>query len=102
GVDAIVTHVGAVAAVLGDDHAALVRMLADLSARIVTKAAALSGVCLLLLDQRDGAVQSDGQDVLVGADVGKRLAMLDVGTKAADALNDRLTIISAGARARAR
>ena len=64
GVDAVVADVGAVAAVLGDDRAALLRMLAELPAGIGAEAAALAGIGLLLLDQRDRAVEPDGEDVV--------------------------------------
>ena len=59
GVDAVVADVGAVAAVLGDDHAALLRMLAELLAGVGAEAAALAGIELLLLDQRHRAIEPD-------------------------------------------
>src|SRR5476651_795054 len=68
GVDAVVADVRPIAAVLGDDHAALLGMVAKLLARVGAEAAALAGVELLLLDQRDGAIEADRQDVFAGVD----------------------------------
>src|ERR1017187_7757664 len=64
GVDAIVTDIGPVAAVLNDDRTALVGMLAQRFAGIGAKAAALFRVCDLVCDQVHPAVEADGENII--------------------------------------
>src|SRR5262245_15640645 len=64
GVDAIVTRIGSVAAVLDHDRTALVGMVAERAAGIGGEAAFARAFGLLLLDQRHGAVEPDGEHLV--------------------------------------
>src|SRR5262249_35241516 len=48
---------------------------------------------LLLLDQRHRTVEPDRQHIVAGGEVGVGLAMLHIGTEAADAGQDRLAVV---------
>src|SRR5262249_7491921 len=95
GVDAVVGHVGPVAPLLDQDRRATLRMVTERAARIGAEAAALAGIGAFLGNQRDRAVEPDGEHVLARVEVGVGLAVLHVGAVAADAGQDRFAVLRA-------
>src|SRR5262245_29240976 len=93
GVDAVVAHIRAIAAALDHDRSALVGVVAERAAGIGAEAALARALGLLLLDQRDRAVEPDGEHVVAVREVGVGLAVLHVGAEAADAGQDRLAVV---------
>src|SRR5208282_570008 len=87
-VDLAVADVGAEPALLDADRAAL-RMLAEKAAGTAAEARA-AGAALLGDDEVDRAVGADFEHVVVAAEVGVGLAVLDIGAVPADAGQDRL------------
>src|ERR1700760_4092350 len=83
----------AIAALLDHHWAAFVRMIAERPAGIGAEAAAFAGIGLLLCDQCHRAVESDGEDIFAGVDVGVGLAVLHVRTETANAGHDRLAVL---------
>src|SRR5262249_52361144 len=64
GVVAVVGPVRPVASLLDQDRPATLRVVAERAARIGAEAAPLAGIGALLGDQRDRAVEADGEHVL--------------------------------------
>src|SRR5262249_44719234 len=93
GVDAIVADIGAIAAVLDHDRPALVGMIAERAAGVGAEAPLAWPLGLLLLDQGHRAVEPDREHVVAVREVGVGLAVLHVGTEAADAGQDRLAVV---------
>src|SRR5262249_5129787 len=88
-----VAGIGPITSVLHHDGAALVGMIAEHAAGIAAAAALVGALGALLLDQRHGAVESDGEHVVACRQIGIGLAVLHVGPEAADAGNDRLAVV---------
>ena len=100
GVGLSVRHVGAEAAGLDHDGLAEFRILSERSAGIGGAATETAAV-FLRDDEIDGAVAADLQHVVVIAEIGVGLAVLDIGAIAADAGDDRLARNPGAARPRA-
>src|SRR5262245_2817523 len=79
-------------AILDDDRPALVGVLAQNLARVGAKTAALLWVGLFLGDQSDGAIETDGEDVVAFLQVCVDLAVFDVRAETSDAGDDRLAV----------
>src|SRR5258708_5851881 len=90
-VDAGMAHIGAIAAVLGHDRATL-RVVADRASGVGAEAPLARTFGDLLGDQRDGAVETDGEDLIDILDIGVGLAVQHIGTEAADARLDGLAV----------
>src|ERR1700722_20286331 len=93
GIDAVVADIGAVAAGLGHDRAALVRVLAARAAGIGAETAFARTLGDLVGDQRHRPVLSDREHVVAGLEIGVGLAVLHIGTEAPDAGQDRLAVV---------
>src|SRR5262249_37492506 len=93
GVHPVVAGIGPVTSVLDHDGAALVGMIAERAAGIAAAAALVGPLGALLLDQRHGAVEPDGEHVVARREIGVGLAVLHIGPEAADAGNDRLAVV---------
>src|SRR3981189_1359109 len=91
-VDAGMAHIGAIAAVLGHDRATL-RVVADRASGGGAEAPPARAFGDLLGDQRDGAVEADGEDLVDILDIGVGLAVQHIGTEAADARLDGLAVL---------
>src|SRR3974390_2791002 len=85
GVDARVADVWTIAAVLDRDRSAFVGMLAELLAWIGAEATAAAGISFFLCDQANRAIETDGQHVLAGIEIGVGLAVLHVRPAPSDA-----------------
>src|ERR1700758_4779733 len=96
-VDAVVADIGAIAAVLRNDRAALDRMVAERPAWIGAKAASARALGTLLGDERHRAIETDREYLLRRLQIGVGLAMLNVGSEPADAGADRLAILGMAA-----
>ncbi len=92
GVDAVVADVRTVATVLDDHRAAFVGVFAQNLAGIGAEAAAFLRIGLLVRDQGDGAIESDGQDIVAVFQVRVSLAVLHIRAEASDAGKDRLAV----------
>src|SRR5262249_15383713 len=93
GVDAIVADIWTIATVLDHDRPALVGMIAERAAGVGAEAPLAWALGLLLLDQGHRAVEPDREHVVAVREVGVGLAVLHVGTEAADAGQDRLAVV---------
>src|SRR5262249_38318511 len=89
-IDAVVTHIRAIAAVLGDDRPALDRMLAQGAPGIRAEPPAPSALALLLRNQGDGTVEPDVEPIVSGLETRVGLAVLHVGAISTEAGDDRL------------
>lgn len=82
-----------IATVLHDNRAAFVGVFAENLAGIGAEAAAFLRVGLLFRDQGDGAIESDGQDIVAIFQIRVSLAVLDVRAKAPNTGDDRLAVV---------
>ena len=92
GIDAFMADIGAIAALLRYDWAALGRMVAEQAAGIAAKAASARPFGPLLRDERHRAVEADREDLFRRIEIGVSLAVLNIGSKTADTGADRLAV----------
>jgi hypothetical protein len=92
-VDAFVADIGAVAAILRHNRAALDRMIAERPAGIGAKASSARTLGAFLGDERHSAIKADGKDFLRRFEIGVGLAVLNVRPEPADAGADRFAVL---------
>src|SRR5262245_21073658 len=92
GVDAVVAHVGSVAAVLHHHRATLIRVLSERATGIGAETALARSLGLPLREQRHRTVEPDIENIIAGLEIGVSLAVLHVGAEAADTGHDRLAV----------
>src|SRR5262249_23626556 len=68
-------------------------MLAERATGVGAEAAPARSLGFLLLDQGHRAVEPDGEHIVAGGEIGVGLAVLDIGSEAADTGEDRLAVI---------
>src|SRR4029450_8955016 len=93
GVNAVVTDVRSVSAVLDHNPPALVGVFAQNPAGVGTKTAALLRIGLFFGDQRDSAVEADGQNIIAFFQICICLAVLHIRAEPSNAGNDGLAVV---------